>query len=507
MNISSVIRISLYKDLFSEERLMSSSSIYADIAKRTGGDIYIGVVGPVRTGKSTFIRRFLDCVVLPNISDEYDKERTLDEIPQSASGRTVMTTEPKFVPDESVGISLGEGTELNVKLIDCVGYMVDGALGGEEDGVPRMVRTPWREEAMPFEEAAELGTSKVIGEHSTIGMLVTADGSFGDIPRESYIAAEERVAAELRALGKPFAIILNSARPGSAEARTLAEELEKKYNAPVALVSCPELTPEDIQGILGLVLAEFPVVRLDFHLPEWTEALPEGHPMHKALIDKIRNFAMGTKRLGDISRSVSEGGEIEVIKVDAGDGTGELRLPISDEEFYKTLGELTGLDLSDRKKLFALMLELAQMRVKYERVAKALEEVEDHGYGIVMPRPGDLTLEEPKMVKTAGGWGVRIAAAAESIHMIKTNIRTELCPMVGTEEQTEEVVKYLIREFEADPDKIWESNMFGKSLYDLVKDGMYAKLSHMPDESRKKLGETIEKIINEGASGLVCILL
>lgn len=486
---------------------MADNSIYSDIAKRTGGDIYIGVVGPVRTGKSTFIRRLLDCTVLPNIENEYDKERTLDQVPQSASGRTVMTTEPKFVPDEAVKVSVGDGTELNVKLIDCVGYMVEGALGNEEEGVPRMVRTPWREEPMPFAEAAELGTSKVIGEHSTIGMLVTTDGSIGEIPRDNYIEAEERVARELSALGKPFAIILNSARPGSVEARELAHTLEEKYGAPVALVSCPDLTGEDIEEILALVLGEFPLRKLTFRLPDWTEALPEGHELRGRLVNKVREFAAASSKLGDVAKRADGDETVEVIRVDAGDGTGELSLPISDEEFYKTLGEITGLDVSDKKKLFSLMLQLAEMREKYMRVEKALEEVEDSGYGIVMPRPEDMTLEEPKMVKTAGGWGVRICAHADSIHMIKTDIRAELCPMVGTEEQTEEVVKYLLHEFEADPDRIWESNMFGKSLYDLVSDGMSAKLAHMPTDARERLGETLEKIINEGASGLVCILL
>ncbi len=486
---------------------MTDNSIYSDIAKRTGGDIYIGVVGPVRTGKSTFIQRFLDCVVLPNIENEYDKERTQDESPQSASGRTVMTTEPKFVPDESVKISVGDGTELNVKLIDCVGYMVDGALGAVEEGVPRMVMTPWRDEPVPFPEAAELGTAKVIGEHSTIGMLVTTDGSFGEIERERYVAAEERVARELKALGKPFAIILNSARPDSSEARELAAELEAKYDAPVALVSCPMLSGEDISGILELVLGEFPLKRLDFHLPEWTEALPEGHPLYDDMISKIREVAECSSRLGDVSRAVAASGSVELTRLDAGEGTGELDLPLTDEDYYKTLGELTGFDVSDKKKLLSLLIELSEIKRKYDKIKIALDDAEEKGYGIVMPSPAEMTLEEPRVVKTAGGCGVRIAAHAESIHMIRTGISADLCPMVGTEEQSEEVVKYLVREFEADPEKIWDCNMFGKSLYDLVKEGMYAKLSHMPDESRVKLGETIEKIINEGASGLICILL
>ncbi len=486
---------------------MADNSIYNDIAKRTGGDIYIGVVGPVRTGKSTFIRRFIDCVVLPNIEDGYDRERTQDEIPQSASGRTVMTTEPKFVPDAAVKISLGEGTEFNVKLIDCVGYMVDGALGAEEDGVARMIQTPWAEEPMPFGEAAELGTAKVIGEHSTIGMLVTTDGTIGDIPRESYIESEERVARELRELGKPFAIVLNSSVPSSPEAHRLAVELEEKYQTPVALVSCPELSAEDIMNILALVLSEFPVRRLEFRLPEWTEVLPDGHELREEMMSRIKDFAQATSKLGDITRVAEADDSVVVIRVDAGEGVGEFQLPISDEEFYKVVGEATGFDISDKKKLFSLMLELSEIKDKYTRVAGALADVDAKGYGIVMPTPHEMQLEEPHTVRTAGGFGVKICAHADSIHMIRTGIRAELCPMVGTEEQTDEIVKHLIQEFEADPEKIWESNMFGKSLYDLVSDGMNAKLLHMPDESREKLGETIEKIINDGASGLLCILL
>ena len=486
---------------------MTDNSIYSNIAKRTGGDIYIGVVGPVRSGKSTFIQRFLDCIVLPNISDEYDKARTQDQMPQSASGRTVMTTEPKFVPDYSVRVTVGDGTELNVKLVDCVGYMVDGALGAEENGEPRMVTTPWSESPMPFKEAAELGTSKVIGEHSTIGMLITSDGSFGELGRESYVPAEERVARELKEIGKPFAIILNSAKPNNRDTRILASELENKYGVPVALVSCPDLSGEDISAILELVLGEFPIKRLDFHIPEWCGALPEGHALGEELMGKIRSVAEGARKLGDVATLAEAAEGVSLIKLDAGEGVGELDLPLADERFYETLGELTGFDVSDKHKLLSLLMRLGEIEKKYYRIAEALTDVDEKGYGIVMPEPSEMRLEEPKVVRTAGGCGVRIAAHAESIHMIKTGIRAELCPTVGTEEQTEEVVRNLVSEYEADKEKIWESNMFGKSLYDLVKDGMYAKLAHMPDESRIKLGETIEKIINDGANGLICILL
>ena len=485
---------------------MQDNSIYRDIAKRTGGDIYIGVVGPVRTGKSTFIHRFLDSIVLPNIEDEYDRQRTVDEMPQSATGRTVMTTEPKFVPDESVKISVGD-TELNVKMIDCVGYMVNGALGSEEDGQQRMIMTPWSDAAMPFAEAAELGTSKVIGEHSTIGMLVTTDGSITDIPRESYVEAEERVANELKKLGKPFAIVLNSANPGSNEAKALALELEGKYEVPVALVSCPELDREDIREILALVLGEFPIKELRFRIPDWTLALPEDHPIRRNMLEEIDTFSDATRKIGDVSVALTSHDGFEVERIDAGDGTGELNLPLSDDIYYKTLGEMTGLDVSDKKLLFTTVSELADIKRKYEKVADALADVESKGYGIVMPTSDEMRLDEPRLVKQAGGYGVKVSARAESIHMIKTGIRADLCPVVGTAEQSEEVVKYLISEYEDAPEKLWQSNMFGKSLYDLVSDGMRAKLEHMPDESREKLGETLERIINEGAGGLLCILL
>ena len=489
-----------------ERNCMQDNSIYRDIAKRTGGDIYIGVVGPVRTGKSTFIHRFLNSIVLPNIDDEYDRQRTVDEIPQSATGRTVMTTEPKFVPDESVKISVGE-TELNVKLIDCVGYMVNGALGSEEDGEARMIMTPWSDVAMPFAEAAELGTSKVIGEHSTIGMLVTTDGSITDIPRESYVEAEERVANELKKLGKPFAIVLNSARPGSDEAKALAMELEEKYGVPVALVSCPDLDSEDIREILALVLGEFPIKELRFRLPEWTLVLPPDHAVRTGLIESISCFTDMTRKIGDIPSALENHAGIIVDRIDAGDGTGELSLPLSDEVYYSTRAEMTQLNVTDKKSLFSTVTELADVKRKYEKVEDALKDVESKGYGIVMPTSDEMKLDEPRLVKQANGYGVKVSARAESIHMIKTGIRADLCPVVGTAEQSEEVVKYLISEYEDAPEKVWQSNMFGKSLYDLVSDGMRSKLEHMPDESREKLGETLERIIDEGAGGLLCILL
>lgn len=486
---------------------MTENSIYQDIAKRTGGDIYIGVVGPVRTGKSTFIQRLLDNLVIPNIENEYDRARATDGTPQSASGRTVMTTEPKFIPDESVKVRMDDGTELNVKMIDCVGYLVDGALGSEENGEYRMVMTPWSEEAMPFAEAAELGTSKVIGEHSTIAILVTSDGSFGEIPRDSFIEAEERVVRELKEKGKPFAIVLNSREPHSESARALAMSLEEKYGAPVALVNCTELTGEDIAEILKLVLSEFPISSLSFDLPEWCELLPTDHPIYTAILDEIGAFTDEVSTLGDIDRKIGTHAGLRVRSLSAKDGTGEFDVPVSKEAFYEAMSDMTGIDVQDEKDLMTTMVSLAKTEKEYKKVEAALREVEEKGYGIVMPSPEELTLEEPRLTRQAGGWGVKVTAHASSIHMIKTGIKTELCPVVGTEEQSEAVVKYLVGEIEDEPQKVWESNMFGRSLYDLVNDGLNAKLENIPDEAREKLSETLERIVNEGANGLVCILL
>ena len=486
---------------------MTENSIYQDIAKRTGGDIYIGVVGPVRTGKSTFIQRLLDNLVIPNIENEYDRARATDGTPQSASGRTVMTTEPKFIPDESVKVRMDDGTELNVKMIDCVGYLVDGALGSEENGEYRMVMTPWSEEAMPFAEAAELGTSKVIGEHSTIAILVTSDGSFGEIPRDSFIEAEERVVRELKERGKPFAIVLNSREPHSESARALAMSLEEKYGAPVALVNCTELTGEDIAEILKLVLSEFPISSLSFDLPEWCELLPTDHPIYTAILDEIGAFTDEVSTLGDIDRKIGAHADLRVRSLSAKDGTGEFDVPVSKEAFYEAMSDMTGIDVQDEKDLMTTMVSLAKTEKEYKKVEAALREVEEKGYGIVMPSPEELTLEEPRLTRQAGGWGVKVTAHASSIHMIKTGIKTELCPVVGTEEQSEAVVKYLVGEIEDEPQKVWESNMFGRSLYDLVNDGLNAKLENIPDEAREKLSETLERIVNEGANGLVCILL
>lgn len=488
-------------------------NIYRDIAKRTGGNFYIGVVGPVRTGKSTFIKKFMEELVLPNISGDYNKDRARDELPQSAGGKTVMTTEPKFIPDEAVEITVGDGAKLKVKMIDCVGYIVPDALGQIEEGVPRMVRTPWSDSPMPFAEAAEMGTRKVICEHSTIGMLVTTDGSIGDIPRASYVEAEERVAKEIQQMGKPFAVILNSSEPESASAIELAYELEEKYGAPVALVSCLELDAEDIRHILELVLMEFPIREIKIKLPSWTAALDKSHWLKKSIINSISECAVKISKIGEMKGAFSLMSGTEYIiesrisSIDMSNGNCTLELILSDDLYYRVIGELTGLEITGEEELLRKLKELSAIKKEYDKFAAAIDEVNDRGYGIVMPDVDDLTLEEPQIVKQAGGYGIKLRASAPSIHMIKAGIETEINPIVGTEQQSEEIVRYMMKEFEEDPKKIWESNLFGKSLYELVNEGLHSKLEHMPDDARKKLSETLARIINEGSGGLICIIL
>ena len=492
---------------------MAEQSIYRDIAERTGGDIYIGVVGPVRTGKSTFIKRFMEALVLPNIAEGYSRERARDEMPQSAAGKTVMTTEPKFIPDEAVQISVDGCSNLKVKMVDCVGYIVPEALGTIEDGHPRMVRTPWREEPMPFVEAAEMGTHKVISEHSTIGMLITTDGSIGDISRPSYVEAEERIVKELKELGKPFAMILNSAHPESDAAISLAYELEAKYEVPVALVSCIDLDAEDIRHILELVLHEFPVTEVRISLPEWMTALDDGHVIKESVLTSIRGCADKVKKAGDIKDAFASLGDNEYVKnaavneIDLGTGKARVSVTMEDGLYYGVISELTGFDIGGEEDLISLLKELAVMKERYDKIKEALDEAEENGYGIVMPDVSELHLADPEIVKQPGGYGVRLRASAQSIHMIRANIETEINPIVGTEQQSEDLVKYMLNEFEEDPQRIWASNMFGKSLYELMNEGLHSKLEHMPEASRIKISETLERIINEGSSGLICIIL
>ena len=492
---------------------MAERSIYRDIAERTGGDIYIGVVGPVRSGKSTFITRFMQELVLPNMQDDAARERARDEMPQSAAGRTVMTTEPKFVPDEGVALTLEGGVSMRVKMIDCVGYMIPEAMGGEENGTARMVHTPWQEEPMPFADAAEYGTRKVISEHATIGMLVTSDGTVGEIPRSSYEEAEERIVRELSAVGKPFAVLLNSGDPSREESVALAAELEKKYGVPVALVSCISLGVEDIRSILSMILGEFPVTGIGVQLPAWAKALDAGHPVRCSITEDICRLAGRVERMGEVAAIFSELAQnpyverVETPEMDMGSGRVLLEPVLTPSLYYEVLSELAGEEIREDEALFRLVRELAEVRKKYRRVEEALESADETGYGIVMPALEDLRLEKPTIVRQSGGYGVRFSAAAQSIHMIRADIRTEINPIVGTEQQSEEFVRNILTELENDPKKLWESNMFGKSLYEMVNEGLHQKLEHMPAEARKKLAETLERIINEGSNGLICILL
>ncbi|MEE0809273.1 MAG: stage IV sporulation protein A [Acutalibacteraceae bacterium] len=492
---------------------MANTSIYHDIAKRTGGDIYIGVVGPVRTGKSTFIKQFMDKLVMPNIKEDYERERANDELPQSSSGRTIMTTEPKFIPEKGVNINIDENAAMNVRLIDCVGYIVPSALGYIEGDEPRMVKTPWFSESIPFNMAAEIGTKKVINEHSTIGLVITTDGSISDIPREEYAEAEERVIAELKEINKPFIVLLNCMYPESDEAQDCAENISKKYNVPVIAVNCLELDDGNIKDILSKILYEFPIKEINVDYPLWINSLPLNHWLRLDLNETLKRAVSSISRIRDIGAFDNEFIEnintdgTKVINIDLGRGSIDIKIRTIPSLFYKILAESTGLSISDEQELMECITELAKMKRDYMRVKDALDEVEATGYGIVMPSIEELSLEEPEIVKQGGRYGVRLRASAPSIHLMKANITTEVSPIVGSEKQSEDLIMYLLSEFEENPVKIWDSNIFGKSLHELVNEGLHTKLARMPVDARMRVQETIERVINDGCNGLVCIIL
>ncbi len=491
---------------------MASKSIYKDIALRTGGDIYLGIVGPVRTGKSTFIKQFMDKLVMPNISEEYEKERAKDELPQSSSGRTIMTTEPKFIPEKGVNINIDNTASMNVRLIDCVGYIVPSALGYIENNQPRMVNTPWYAEPIPFNMAAEIGTQKVINEHSTIGLVITTDGSISDIPREEYAEAEDRVIKEMLAIDKPFIVLLNCLDPNSDTALDTAEAISKKHHIPVVPINCLDLTTNDIKQILSRILYEFPVKEININFPKWINSLPLNHWLRSDLIASLR-MASGIKHIRDInlfSKSFENSENAtgcRVDNIDLGLGNADISINVKSELFYKVLAEMTDLVINDEQELMDSITELAAIKKEYMRVKDALDEVEATGYGIVMPSIEELSLEEPEIVKQGGRYGVRLRASAPSIHLMKANITTEVSPIVGSEKQSEDLIMYLLNEFEEDPVKIWDSNIFGKSLHELVNEGLHTKLARMPIDARMRVQETIERVINDGCNGLVCIIL
>jgi stage IV sporulation protein A len=492
---------------------MDSRTIYQDIAQRTDGDIYIGVVGPVRTGKSTFIKRFMENLVLPNIDNNYKRERATDELPQSATGRTIMTTEPKFIPNEAVEIKLADNAAFRVRMIDCVGYIVPSALGYIENDNPRMVMTPWYDREIPFNMAAEIGTRKVITEHSTIGLVITTDGSIGEIPREEYAEAEQRVIEELKEINKPFVILLNSAQPESESVNALRVEMEIKYNVPVMPVNCLNLGEADIKNIIETVLFEFPVKEIGVDLPDWIASLDMSHWLHTSLYNTIHESAKDIMKIREVRNAVlgisqnENVTNVAVSGVELGSGTASISISVAQGLFYHVLGETTGFNISGEGDLIELMMSLSRMKKEFDKVKGALDEVNATGYGIVMPTIDELKLEEPEIVKQGGRFGVRLEASSESIHMMKCRVVTEINPLVGTEKQSEELVTYLLKEFEESPEKIWDSNIFGKSLHELVTEELHNKLYRMPVDAREKLAETLERIINEGCGGLICILL
>ncbi|MEG1887605.1 MAG: stage IV sporulation protein A [Oscillospiraceae bacterium] len=488
-------------------------NIYSDIAKRTDGDIYIGVVGPVRTGKSTFIKRFMDKLVIPNIKSEFERERANDELPQSSAGRTIMTTEPKFIPENAVEVKLQDNSAFNVRMIDCVGYIVPSSLGYIENDNPRMVMTPWYQEEIPFNMAAEIGTRKVITEHSTIGLVVTTDGSISDIPRAEYEEAEERVIDELKQINKPFIVLLNTMYPTSQNVEQMAAELTEKYKVAVIPVNCQELDENDIKDIISQILFEFPVKEIKVALPMWISALNEDHWLKKDMYKCLLTSGAEVKKIKEISNICNKMCDNDNIKsakidnMDLGKGVAKITFELDQELFYRILAQTTGLEVTNEQELMSNIMELAKIKQEYMRVKDALDEVEATGYGIVMPQIDELKLEEPEIMKQGGRFGVRLRASAPSIHMMKANITTEVSPIVGSEKQSEDLVMYLLNEFQDDPVKIWDSNIFGKSLHSLVNEGLHTKLSRMPPDARMRIQETIERVINEGCSGLICIIL
>ncbi|GAA0722281.1 stage IV sporulation protein A [Clostridium malenominatum] len=492
---------------------MENFDIYKDIAERTQGDIYVGVVGPVRTGKSTFIKKFMELMVLPNMDNEFKKKRAQDELPQSSSGKSIHTTEPKFVPNEAIEIKLKEGSKFKVRMVDCVGYIVKGSSGYMDGEKAKMVSTPWYDYEIPFEEAAEIGTKKVINEHSTIGLLVTTDGSITDIARNDYLEAEERVVNELKAINKPFIIVLNSRHANEPQTLELKNELEVKYDVPVQIMDVLNMKVEDVTNVFNRVLKEFPVKEINIDMPQWIEKLRGEHWLKINFMDLVKDMCKNIYKVRDITKTLDGFKEFEFLgasdlsEMNMGEGVARVDLAPRPGLFYKILGEVCHREINDENELMSIMGEMHKAKVEYDKIAQALQDVKDTGYGLVAPQLTEMKLEEPEMVKQGNRFGVKLKASAPSLHFIKADIQTEISPIMGTEKESEEMVKSLLEQFENDPSKIWQSNMFGKSLEVLVKEGLQNKLYRMPEDVQNKIQRTLQKIINEGNGGLICIIL
>ena len=492
---------------------MCNYDIYKDIAQRTSGDIYVGVVGPVRTGKSTLISKILNLLVLPNINEKNIKERAIDEMPQSADGKMIMTTQPRFIPNESVKVELENGVNMNVRLIDCVGYLVDGAVGHIENDKPRMVRTPWSDEEMPFEKAAEIGTEKVITNHSTIGLMVTTDGSITDIPRENYVKAEERVVAELKACNKPFVIIVNSTHPTSPETKNLCNSISEKYGVKALALNVKEMDINELNNVFAGVLSEFPIKRVAVKMPDWLKALPHTSLIIQNIIEEIKNFLNGLNKIGDVQAEgelFKNSDDFEPTSnkvIELGDGKVVVELIPKSTLFYKVLSEHCGEEIKSDYHLVSYIKQLSLAKGYYDKFKDALEQVKETGYGVVQPTLDEMTLEEPKIIKQGGKFGVKLQASAPSLHIMQVDLKTEVNSLVGSEQQSEDLVKYLLSEFENNPQSIWETKMFGTSLNHLVNEGLHNKLVAVPQETMKKMRRTLGRIVNEGKGGIICILL
>ena len=490
-----------------------TKSIYEELGKRTGDAVLIGVTGPTRTGKSTFVKRFMEQLVIPNIEDPYRAERARDELPQSGSGRTIMTSEPKFVPEEAVEISPDGVRRFSVRLIDSVGYMVPGVLGADEDGEPRMVTTPWFDHEIPMTQAAELGTKKVMEDHATVGIVVTTDGSITDIPREDYLEAEKRSIADMKATGKPFVVIVNSVAPSGKKAQDVCSRLQSEHNVTVLSVDCQSMDVGQIMGILTGVLQEFPVTELRFYMPGWVTSLEMDHPVKEALFEAMRRSAEHIGKVSETEPAIREFMCTDALEacritdVDLGDGVVNCELLFPTELFYQVLTEKSGFQVENDGDLMSLLTSLAQVKRCYDKVETALQQVKATGYGIVMPTPEEVKLEIPQIVKKNGNYAIKLKASAPSIHMIRTDIQTEVSPIVGDEKQSRELADYLLSEYEDNTEKLWESNIFGKSLYDLVSEGLGSKITGVPEESRYKFRDSLTRIVNEGGRGLICIIL